>query len=404
MHSFYAAMGGFVFETSSPILPFPSRFKLTREGAIFLIKYAPELLSDLSEASILNRSRSDGFGKAILILQLLYFCISCISRWAQSLPVTLLEVSTFAHAICAIATCCVWWKKPFDVAEPTVISGVHADEVVAYFLLSTDCPVKNLIEVQEQAISERMRLIISPSDRSDASGLSEAAVTVDESLQELDIHSGQSVRVGYFTFSISDKDPGTCHNNTYDECSLPWFHRDCGPGGTVHLEKEDLTRWRFAARAMARFGICDFPSSLPPLASYSRLQASLLYSKGITWWPCIPSIIAAVYGSIHLFGWDTTFPSSTDRIHWRIAAPAMIVVGLLAALTPLIADKLVQTFGFPFARIWLLILLLYALSFSCYVYISMSLIFESIKQLFYLPVTDAAFKLPDYSIYLPHFA
>ena len=404
MHSFYAATGGFVFETSTPILASPSRFTLTDEGVIFLIKYGPELLPDLSEASILNRSRSDGFGKAILILQLLYFCISCIARWAQSLPVTLLEVSTFAHAVCAIATCCVWWKKPFDVAEPTVISGVHADEVVAYFLLSNDCPVMNLIGFQEQAISERRRLMISPSDRFDASGLSEAAVTVDESLQELDIRSGQSVRVGDFTFSISDKDSGTCHNNTYDEGSLPWFHRDCGSGSTVHLEKEDLTRWRFAARAMARFGICDFPSSLSPLSSYSRLQASFFHGKDITWWPCIPSIIAIVYGSFHLFGWDATFPSSTEHIHWRIAASAMIVAGLLVALTPLIADILVQTFGFPFARIRPLILLLYILSASYYIYISTFLIFESIKQLVYLPLTDAAFKLPDYSIYVPHFA
>ena len=116
-------MDGLVFETSTPIFGPHTRFALTDYGVCFVMEHAPELIPDLSEASILSRGQSDSLGKALLITQLLYFCISCAARCAQSLPLTLLEVSTLAHAICAVATYFVWWKKPFDIAEPTVISG-----------------------------------------------------------------------------------------------------------------------------------------------------------------------------------------------------------------------------------------------------------------------------------------
>jgi hypothetical protein len=49
-------------------------------------------------------------------------------RVGQALPVTLLEINTFAHSICALLVYILWWDKPLDVEQPTYlpVQGIHA--------------------------------------------------------------------------------------------------------------------------------------------------------------------------------------------------------------------------------------------------------------------------------------
>ncbi|EKM56212.1 uncharacterized protein PHACADRAFT_209689 [Phanerochaete carnosa HHB-10118-sp] len=139
VHSFYAAMGGFVLDVDpslvSSVTPTPHsqsgriRFVITAQGVCYLMEHAPGLIPDLSKASILNRCRSNAFAKALLVLKLFHFCVSCALRLLRSLPLSLFEVSTLAHAICAVTTYAIWWNKPFDIAEPTVIAGADADAI-----------------------------------------------------------------------------------------------------------------------------------------------------------------------------------------------------------------------------------------------------------------------------------
>lgn len=136
-HGFYAAMGGFVLETSEPILRSETRFVLTPAGVQFLMRHAPRVIPDLSEDSLLDRSKADGIQKFLFVWQMLFFCFSCAERLAQGLPLSLLEVSTLAHALCMLIICIVWWKKPFNVDEPTLISGSEATDVAALLLLRT---------------------------------------------------------------------------------------------------------------------------------------------------------------------------------------------------------------------------------------------------------------------------
>ena len=37
------------------------------------------------------------------------------------MPISLLEVNTFGHALCALMIYFLWWEKPFDVDFPTVV-------------------------------------------------------------------------------------------------------------------------------------------------------------------------------------------------------------------------------------------------------------------------------------------
>ena len=102
----------------------------------YILKYFPHIITDISEDSILERARSSALSKAILIAQVIAFCMNCASRLLQRLPLSLLEVSTTAHAFCTLVTYFVWWSKPLDIAAPTVLRGKEAREV--YALLACD--------------------------------------------------------------------------------------------------------------------------------------------------------------------------------------------------------------------------------------------------------------------------
>ncbi|KIP03894.1 hypothetical protein PHLGIDRAFT_59051, partial [Phlebiopsis gigantea 11061_1 CR5-6] len=120
VHAFYAVMGGFIVDTKEPISVFgnETRFVLTANGISHIIKLYPHLIPDISEISLQDRSKADSISKALLVMQVLYFCMSCILRRVESLNLTLLEITTLAHALCALLTYAVWWKKPLNVWEP----------------------------------------------------------------------------------------------------------------------------------------------------------------------------------------------------------------------------------------------------------------------------------------------
>jgi hypothetical protein len=95
---------------------------LTADGVFLLAKYCPEAIPDLSEEQINDQSKTNGVAKFLVCVQALWFCIQCISRLSFGLSISLLELNTFGHSICALMLAFLWWKKPLDVAQPTLIS------------------------------------------------------------------------------------------------------------------------------------------------------------------------------------------------------------------------------------------------------------------------------------------
>lgn len=96
-----------------------TRMTLTSVGVRFLMEHHPNLIPDLSETSIADRTSTSSLSKAVLLAQLTWFFASCIFRLAQGLPLSLLEVTTVAHSLCTIVTYLLWWSKPLNLAEAT---------------------------------------------------------------------------------------------------------------------------------------------------------------------------------------------------------------------------------------------------------------------------------------------
>ena len=141
VHSHYALMGGYVMatrETEPRFLPEGrTRLVLTVDGIRLLATIDSSLVPDISKAQIEDKSKASNLGKTLVCVQASWFCIQCLSRLGQQLQISLLEVNTFAHAICTLLIYFMWWSKPQDIEEPSLIVGQKADTLTALMYMNS---------------------------------------------------------------------------------------------------------------------------------------------------------------------------------------------------------------------------------------------------------------------------
>lgn len=103
-HSFWALMGGIAVDPgySRPFIPDSKRSTLTPNGVLLLLKHEPQLLPDISEGEVKDKSKGGSVTKLVACVQATWFCMSCIARISQKWPVSMLELNTFAHALCTV--------------------------------------------------------------------------------------------------------------------------------------------------------------------------------------------------------------------------------------------------------------------------------------------------------------
>ena len=125
MHGFFIIMGGFhLFKHSSE--EESGTQSISQEDDYPL---HPLLVEDLvhddiytftmpTEAEIKDRGKSDWLAKSLVLLQTSWFVMQCIARGIKHLPVTHLEIVTFAFAAMNFVIYVFWWNKPLNVNRP----------------------------------------------------------------------------------------------------------------------------------------------------------------------------------------------------------------------------------------------------------------------------------------------
>lgn len=137
----YAGMGGFAFDmdilpqSHDAFIPAQQRLTLTAPGVILLAKCG--CFPDLSLKEIRDKSKADGLAKTLVCLQAGWMVVQTAGRLIEKQPVTLLEVNTLGHVFCAFIIYLLWWQKPREVYEPTIIQGESMDTLCAYFYMSS---------------------------------------------------------------------------------------------------------------------------------------------------------------------------------------------------------------------------------------------------------------------------
>lgn len=121
-HSFYAVMRGYAVIKDSPQMGSATMYHVLDWHEVQeILKNEPGRVPDISEEHILARSQSDTLSKLIALAQIFSFCITCISRRAEGLSLSVLEISTIGYAACAIIAYFLWWKKPRIMTEASLI-------------------------------------------------------------------------------------------------------------------------------------------------------------------------------------------------------------------------------------------------------------------------------------------
>jgi len=149
-HSFFAAMGGFVFDADAlrhKALPGGrKRATLSSPAIVRLATVAPHLLPDISVNVINDKSKSSKLAQTVVALQASWFLVQCISRMAMGLTISLLELNTLTHCLCALAAYLLWWDKPLDIQESMFIHGEDADLLCAGMFLKSTLGTKYVAE------------------------------------------------------------------------------------------------------------------------------------------------------------------------------------------------------------------------------------------------------------------
>ena len=119
-YGFFVQMGGLranveslIHEHESMCLEASVLKHLARRGAFFHI----------DQRSIDDRSKADSFAKLVVCVQVSWMLVQSVTRAFSSYSLTLLEIHTFVHVVCAIGMYGLWFK----VRPSTTVATLTAD-------------------------------------------------------------------------------------------------------------------------------------------------------------------------------------------------------------------------------------------------------------------------------------
>ncbi|EKM55007.1 uncharacterized protein PHACADRAFT_119896 [Phanerochaete carnosa HHB-10118-sp] len=401
-HGYYAAMGGFILDSSStPVFGTETRLVLSHNMMAIIVKNVPDLIPDIPEDRIRQQSKSNELAKALLVLQLVYFSTSCAARLAQELPLSLLEIWTLAHALGAIFVYVIWWKKPYDIPEPTLIMGDRAHEFAAYFQVIGLPTIPIVAGIHPfSGYAEKDYLRVAPCEL-----LEDTGIIPDEEQMTVKLLPGESIQLEGYTFAIRAKEADPFGRRVFGTTHCPWYAQERDSDGSVSISRADILRWRLAARAAARISESWWPTDVVRYTKAGGLGASegIPSAQALTILGIFATLLIA-YALPHFLGWSAAFPTPVERMLWRVGS---IVVGVfpITIYAILILMFLINGCSFLVEDVNYVLFGFFSLCFpfiALYIFANMFTLVESLRQLFHLP--DGAFLLPEFSAYFPHFA
>jgi hypothetical protein len=390
---YFAVMGGVRVETGDCIDGYP-RLNLTAEG-IRLMSFMGRL-PEVPETQIGDKSKADGLAKFLVVLQAGWMILQTLARVQQDLPVTLLEINTMGHVICAFALYALWWSKPLDIQDPTIIRREEwMDKFIAtMWMCSPICwqdPADFISEI-------RCMDYTPPSERSDTPITPTVAAMGPDITIEMKIN--RPLTTHFSVGSIGALDPRKfigpldkfqvddgAHNMSYvihaQSIRVAREHevfvREAKPHyGLRHsaiycrralkdcqkhedLPKSAIERWRLAnllvddlyvecekRPAYRHFFFTEsslglFVGELVYVADHVPNFPGLSYLGSVNihrdLLKAVVAFAGSAYGGLHLSAWDDYFPTATERWLWIACSLATGAAGVFLALFFLATQK-----------------------------------------------------------------
>lgn len=357
IYAWYVVMGGFTIDVS-PLHDYYDVVTITHHGILALAKRG--LFLQLRKESIKDKSKADFLAKGLVFIQVLFLIVQVSARKAEGLPISLLEIHTLVHVVCALSMYVTWWGKPLGIKDPTRIDSTvwgnpSPEEAVRWqsciasmLVLCTWFKSWDVIDSELQPISEAYY----------ARNFQDKALTQSPETRignnpkpTTEIRSGHALPPGPTRekcptqaelLSRRDQDP-------LATIKIRSGKSICGGVGPEYNGADSDFQWLFTERALKRW-IFAFSSKSPTLInvpdrdpdSKSEWMESPYFERiipnffahsykqdrlsiWIAWSTCF------VYGGIHATAWNFTFPSAQERLLWRISCPILVAFGVPVA-------------------------------------------------------------------------
>ncbi|KAL8805232.1 MAG: hypothetical protein Q9182_002107 [Xanthomendoza sp. 2 TL-2023] len=409
-HGFYAIMGGFATDdiprdlpsSGSSVPPASIGFRFVTPVALqTIINASPEEIPDLSLTEIKSKGKADSFTKALTCGQALWFIAQCFTRIAQHKPITLLELNTFGHAVCALLIYLLWWNKPFGVDYPTSLEGRSLQKLRALvFMLENEqlgpCwPLKFALDKVLEVNSEphhdgnftsrqiqRLRGIL--------------RVNWNETILHL-----KPMLPKFCKFVLESIDPIQLSQDQREK-----YDNLCHELRHFEILATDVTRWRMAL---------DILEAVPDEKLDDKIWKELLVRKCDDWpnlnvfkdiggIACF-TMVALVYGGFHAMAWSKPFHSSIEQLLWRISVCAVMgAFPVFAASMGIYNWFVTKAERGELLGLYMEVLLepsVLLLTGSLYVLARMYLVGECFYSLSHLPA--GVYDVPRWITFFPHF-
>ncbi|KAF7864434.1 hypothetical protein EAF04_006568 [Stromatinia cepivora] len=370
VHGFYAGMGCFVFDFENPsentllfITPY-TRLTLTARGVSLLAQRGH--LPNISKREIVDKSKADMMAKLLVILQAGWMLVQVIGRLVTGLPVTLLEVNTLCHVLCAFFIFLLWWHKPRSIMVPTKLGGGWVGPLCACVYVGGRVGGHGSghpgILKRSWKDSELSRFAYVPPETNDGTPEEPASDTTppnppaektpstefDTTIANL-YEAAKNSPHGFFVPSKSYLNANGTSKRDPDEKENAQYLLTASP--------KQLARWQLAAQAIhthpalhSRFTLhrnstppplTQNPQATPQTTHEPLLEPLLSVSSsnwpsedllrsigglimGMTLW-----LASILFGCVHVAAWYDYFPSLFEQWMWRASAIYIIFSGAL---------------------------------------------------------------------------
>ncbi|KAL2070169.1 hypothetical protein VTL71DRAFT_13195 [Oculimacula yallundae] len=86
----------------------------------------------LTRSDIIDKSKADSLAKSLVYIQVLWVVGQAVERKLSGFPITILEIHTIVHVICALFMYLLWFQKPLNVHSPTILDlGLEHSDLLA---------------------------------------------------------------------------------------------------------------------------------------------------------------------------------------------------------------------------------------------------------------------------------
>lgn len=292
------------------------------EGVSILAQagYLPETdVNDIEE-----RSNADIFAKGLVLAQIIWFAFQVIGRLAQGLSVTPLETHTAIHVGCTIVVYATWMQKPYNLTQSIRVDGDEAEKIGALFNFYTIGRDRHRREYE----SFKIRRVEYWKERVIMAARGETGFQPPPQPPEMPA-------LPQLLEQYQNPDAAFLLDGTMCNEDMAILH-SIAPHAARGLDIIESKRCTAFQRTHEHVQTGRLDLLHKGTGNFTIRSVWGSWSKDIGHEPSIDKglhvLFNVIYGGTHLAAWNAYFPTTSERLIWRIAALTLMSVPLWGGL------------------------------------------------------------------------